>query len=58
MWHSEWMAELERCPDCGNLTVTPVPVGDVVKESLDGEDAPKPLKQCMTPGCTWAEEPP
>ena len=51
------MAELERCPDCGNLTVTPVPVGDVVKESPDGEDAPKPSKQCMTPGCTWAEEP-
>jgi hypothetical protein len=52
------MPELERCPDCNNLTVTTVPAGDGVQERPDDEQAHHPFKQCMTPGCTWVQESP
>jgi hypothetical protein len=54
------MPELERCPECGNLTVTTVPAGEPVGDATDATDAgdgSEPFKQCMTAGCVWTNEP-
>jgi hypothetical protein len=52
------MPELERCPECGNLTVTTVPAGEPAGDATDEGERPEPFKQCMTAGCVWTNEPP